>query len=310
MEVRGQRAEVRGQRSEGTGQRSQVRRAVLAALVALTASGIGTAQAQSRPQARPPRPRAQQPRPALPPLPGPERVRLQFNGGVLLAPGTFGQQFTLTKNAESAPVSTDLSLAPGVTIDGGVRVRVTRALSLGAVGFLASSSASGTIEAQIPHPFYFGQTRAISGDLSRLTHLERGVHLELAYPVSIAKGREITVFGGPSFINVTQELATDLRYTDSYPFDTATFGSAILTETSKTVVGANAGVDVTWRLSRSIRGGALVRYTFAPLSLSPADGNTVDMHAGGFQIAGSLRILMQKRPPRPARPAPPAQPRR
>lgn len=233
-----------------------------------------------------------------------------FNGGALLAPGTFGQAFTLTKNVESTPVSTDLALATGFAIDGGARVRVTRALSVGAVGFLVSSNASGSLEAKVPHPFYFDQRRAISGDLSRLTHLERGVHVELAYPLSIAKGREITVFGGPSIINAKQALITDVKYSDSYPYDTATFTNADSTQVSKTVVGVNAGADITWRLSRSVRGGALVRYTFANLSLSPASGNTVDMHAGGLQVAGSLRILLQKRPPRPARPAPPARPRR
>lgn len=291
-----------------TGQRSEFRKVVLAVLVALTVSGTGTALAQGRPQGRP-QPRAQA-RPALPPLPGPERVRILFNGGVLLAPGSFGQQFTLTKNVESTPVSTDVSLGAGVNIDGGARVRVSRTLSVGAVGFIASSSASGTLDANVPHPFYFGQLRPVSGDLSRLSHLERGVHVELAYPVSIKKGREITVFGGPSIINSKQELVTDLRYTDSYPYDTASFGSAILTQVSKTVVGAHAGADVTWRLSRSARAGALVRYTFANLSLTPAAGNTADMHAGGFQVAGSLRLLLQKRPPRPARPAAPARPRR
>lgn len=285
-------------------------RAGLALFMGIAVSGTGTAQAQNRPQARPPQPRVQRPRSTAPPIPGPERVRLQFNGGVLLAPGSFGQQFSLTKNVEPASISTDLSLRTGVNVDGGARVRITRTLSLGAFGFIASSSASGTLDARIPHPFYFGQARSLSGDLSRLSHLERGVHLELAYPVSIKRGREITVFGGPSIINARQELATDLRYSESYPFDTASYSSAIVTQSSKTVMGANAGADVTWRLSRSVRGGALVRYTFANLSLSPATGNTVDMHAGGFQVAGSLRILLQKRPPRPARPTPPARPRR
>lgn len=278
------------------------------ALTALAIAGLASnATAQGRPQQRPAQPR---PRNTAPPIPGPERVRLMVNGGALLAPGSFGQQFTLTKNVENTPVSTDLALAAGFNIDGGARVRVTRSLSVGAVGFLVSSNASGTLDAKVPHPFYFGQPRTVSGDLRRLTHLERGVHMELAYPVSIAKGREITVFGGPSIINAKQDLVTDIRYSESYPYDTATFGSADTTQVSKTVVGVNAGADVTWRLSRSVRGGALVRYTFANLSLSPASGNTVDMHAGGIQIAGSLRILLQKRPPRPARPAAPARPRR
>lgn len=290
---------------------SRPRRRALGAHGALviTALAVFGCASSARAQARP-QPRQARPRSTAPPIPGPERVRVMFNGGALLAPGSFGQAFTLTKNVESTPVSTDLALATGFTIDGGARARVTRSLSIGASGFLVSSTAHGTLDATVPHPFYFGQPRPVSGDLSRLAHLERGVHVELAYPVSIAKGREFTVFGGPSIINAKQDLVADFRYSDSYPYDTASFTSADTTQVSKTVVGVHAGADITWRLSRSVRGGALVRYTFANLSLSPAAGNTVDMHAGGFQIAGSLRILVQKRPPRPARPAAPARPRR
>lgn len=291
--------------------RLEIEHAWIAVLLVLSVAPNASAQAGRQAPTRPqPQPRAQQPRSTAPPIPGPERVRIQFNGGVLLSSGSFGQQFTLTRNVEPASVSTDLSLGAGISLDGGARVRVTRTLSVGAVGFIASSSARGTLDARIPHPFYFGQARSVSGDLSRLSHLERGVHVELAYPVSIKRGREVTIFGGPSFINARQELPTDLRYTESYPFDTATFGSAVLSEASRTAVGVNVGAEVSWRLSRSVRGGALVRYTFANLSLSPATGNAVDMRAGGLQVAGSLRILLQKRPPRPARPAPPARPRR
>lgn len=264
--------------------------------------------AQTRGRQQPPRP--PRPRNTAPPVPGPERVRVVVNGGVQLAPGSFGQDFSLTKNVEATPITTDLSLTPGGYIDAGARVRVTRTLSIGAVAFLGASRADGTVEAQIPHPFYFNRPRAISGDLAQLGHTEKGVHLELAYPVSVAKGREFTVFGGPSYISARQALVTDVTYTDSYPYDSAAYSTATTAKVSAAAFGVNAGADVTWRLSRSVRAGVLLRYTWAPLSLTAGSGNVVDLHAGGLQVAGGLRILMQKRLPRPARPTTPARPRR
>lgn len=235
------------------------------------------------------------------------------NGGVLFAPGTFSQSFTLTRNVETLPVQTSLSLGVAPFFDGGARVRVTRTLSIGAVGFLSASKADGSLDAQVPHPFYFNQPRAIGGTLSRLDHSERGVHVELAYPISVARGREITVFGGPSFVHVQQALVTDLAYTESYPFDTATFSNATTGAVTANAFGANVGADVTWRLGRSVRAGALVRYTFANPTLTAAPGNSVSMHAGGYQVGGGLRMLIQKGPPRAPRqprPARPARPRR
>lgn len=83
-----------------------------------------------------------------------DRVRLVVNGGGQIAPGSFGQQFTLTRNVEAAPVTTDLSLAAGGVFEAGVRLRVHRRLSIGVVGFVASGTASGTLDAKLPHPFY------------------------------------------------------------------------------------------------------------------------------------------------------------
>ncbi|MGE3955657.1 MAG: hypothetical protein AB7H96_02980 [Vicinamibacterales bacterium] len=272
-----------------------MRRAGLAfALLLVTAAG-SSAQAP-----RPPAPRRSQP--AGPPLPGPERVRILVNGGALLNPATIVQDFALTKNVETAPVRTDLALGTGGVVDIGARMRVTRTLSIGVVGFFASSHASGTLEADIPHPFYFNQPRRISGDLAAFARSERGLHLEIAYPLSVRRGREITIFGGPTYVTARQQLVTDVSYAESFPYDTATFTAPATTTVDESALGLHVGADVTWRLSRSLRGGALVRYAYAGVPTEASSGNRADLRAGGLQVAGGLRLIIQKRPPRPAAP--------
>ncbi|MGC4082875.1 MAG: M4 family metallopeptidase [Vicinamibacterales bacterium] len=277
---------------------------------ALALAFAGDANAQSGSVSGSQSPTPARPSTAAPPVQGPERLRLVMNGGLQLGRETFAQNFPLTRNVENAPVTTDMTMGVGRYVDGGARVRVTQTLSVGATVFVAASKAHGTIAAQIPHPFYFNQPRAIAGDLSDLSRLERGVHVELAYPVSTGRGREITVFGGPSFINLRQALVTDVSYTETYPFDSATYASATTTTVSRTSPGVNVGADVTWRLNRSVRVGALIRYSYARIDMEAASGNAVPLRAGGLQIAGGLRIPIQKRPPRPRQPARPSTPRR
>jgi hypothetical protein len=248
---------------------------VMAGALLLAAS---TAHAQS---ARRPR------RPARAPS---DRVRLVVNGSAQFAPGSFGQRFTLTRNVESAPVTTDLSLATGGVFEAGARLRVHRRLRIGVVGFVASATASGTLEAQLPHPFYFNQPRKVSGDLSGLTRKERGVHLELAVPLRVSSRNELILLGGPSYFAVDQALVTDLTYSDSYPYDTATLDDTSSTVAKKAGPGFNAGVELTRQVSRSARVALLGRYARGTVTLSAGDGNEAEVHAGGLQVGVGLRF--------------------
>jgi len=219
-----------------------------------------------------------------------EWFRLVIDGGANVNPQSFSQDFTLTKNAESTPVTVDMKRATGGFIEAGARVRVAGSLWIGAVGFASSSTADGTLTAQVPHPFYFDQRRDISGDLTSLSHSESGAHVELAYAIQTGSSPEIQIFGGPSYFSVKQTLVTDFTYTDSFPYDTARFESATTTEASDGAFGFNVGGEVTWRLGRSLLVGGLVRYSLANVTLSPSSGNDVDMDAGGIDIGAAVRV--------------------
>lgn len=60
-----------------------------------------------------------------------------------------------------------------------------------------------------------------------------------------------------------------------------------VTQISKTTVGLNVGVDVTYLVTKKIGVGGLARYTRGSADL---DGATEKLTVGGFQIGGGLRI--------------------
>lgn len=219
-----------------------------------------------------------------------ERVRVVANAGAQAFPGSFGQRFTLTRNVESAPVTTDVSVATNGVFDAGVRVRVHRELSIGVVGFVASSRASGTIDAQVPHPFYFDQRRDVSGEVNGLTRKETGAHLELAVPLRRSDRGEVTLFGGPSYFNVEQELVTDLTYTESYPYDTAALDDTTSTAVKKGAPGFNLGLELARRVNRNAWVALMGRYSRGTVTLRAAEGNEVELHAGGVQLGVGLRL--------------------
>jgi len=219
------------------------------------------------------------------------RLRLSINVADQVTSRTLTQNFTVPINAEPAPIATsiDLSSAPMFDIGGSYRFRHRLAAGLSVTSL--SRDGDGTLDAQIPHPFFFDKLRPVSGDLSGLQHKETGVHIYAMYFIPVTGKFDIGVFGGPSHFSVKQDFVTDVDYTSTYPFDAATFTRAP-TETIKgSATGFNAGVDVSWRLSKVLAVGGLVRFTGASKTLTAASGNDVDVKIGGVQTGAGVRLL-------------------
>jgi hypothetical protein len=98
------------------------------------------------------------------------------------------------------------------------------------------------------------------------------------------------VFGGLSVFNAKQDLVTDVTYTESYPYDTATFTGATVSRQSVTKSGYNVGADVSWMFSERVGVGGLVRFSRATADYSVSSTNQVSVDLGGLQAAAGIRF--------------------
>jgi hypothetical protein len=98
------------------------------------------------------------------------------------------------------------------------------------------------------------------------------------------------VFGGPAYVHIRQDMATRITFTESYPYDSATFSGVETASLSGGGVGATAGVDVSYLLTKRLGLGGEIRYTYASTTLTPS---TQPSHValGGLQVAFAARIL-------------------
>ena len=89
---------------------------------------------------------------------------------------------------------------------------------------------------------------------------------------------------------MTQGIAADFTYVDSYPFDSASFGSAVTTTAKQSKVGFNAGGDVAYFFSRQVGVGFTAQFARAKMNLPSAIGGTTQVEAGGMQAGGGVRL--------------------
>jgi hypothetical protein len=220
-----------------------------------------------------------------------ERLRFSINVADQVTSRTLNQNFSVPINAEPAPIATSIDLSSAPMFDIGGSYRFLHRLAAGLSVTSLSRDVDGTLDAQVPHPFFFNKLRPINGDLSGLQHKETAVHIYAMYFIPVTSKLDVGVFGGPSHFSVKQDFVTDVDFTATYPFDTATFTGAPTETVKGSATGYNAGVDVSWRLSKVLAVGGLVRFTGASKTLTVASGNDVDVKIGGVQTGAGVRIL-------------------
>jgi hypothetical protein len=101
----------------------------------------------------------------------------------------------------------------------------------------------------------------------------------------------VIAFAGPSRISVEQTFVTDVQYTQTFPFDTATFSRATTRRSSASAAGFNGGADVIWMFARRFGVGGLVQYSAAQVREDVGNNRSLTVDAGGIQAGAGLRMV-------------------
>ena len=250
-------------------------------VAALAVALAGPAMAQTRPQPRPqPRPRQAN---------GP-RFFVDLSFGVNALSKSFSQASVLPINQENGSLTARFAAKNGALFDVGGGVTLRRRLAVAVAYSHASSKAGADVTASIPHPLVFNQSRDIQGSISGAVHAESAVHVDLMWMVAATPGFELRAFAGPTFVTVRQDLISSITYSETYPFDTATFTGAPTAKQSKSTTGFNAGIDVTKYFTKSFGVGGILRATAASAKLDSPLGGQVKVRAGGLEAGAGVRL--------------------
>lgn len=222
--------------------------------------------------------------------PAKEQIWLSISGGVQATNNSFDDAFDLTLYTEPEHITVAYPAKSGVLIAGGGAYRVWRQLFVGAGVTRYSSSGDAKVTAQLPHPFFDNTYRNIEGTAG-MTRSEVGAHLLLGWMLRPTRTVRVMLTAGPSYISVTQPIVTEVTFTETYPYDTAEFTGVKTTDSSRGAAGFNAGADVFWMFGKNIGAGGLVQVTHARIKATANAGRTLNIDAGGGQVAAGLRFL-------------------
>jgi hypothetical protein len=197
---------------------------------------------------------------------------------------------------ERARFEVDYSFPTGANFDFGGGVMITRNFGLG-ISFNGTAHVdSATVRATIPHPTRFNAFDSDEAETpDDLMKVEGVAHIQAVYAtMSSGEGFRARLFGGPSFFQVRQDTIDDIRYSQVFqilgPANEVTITSAPFSEAEADAWGFHAGADFSTFFTRVVGVGGLVRYSYATVDLVDLGGTVVEVKAGGFQVAGGLRL--------------------
>ncbi len=290
-----------------------------AVLSCVFAASVCAYAAPQKPASKPTPPMPAQPASAAKPAPAPagqakkgvwlDRGYLSANGIFQTATPSFTQTQSWTYFAENATATIEYpgESAPGVDISGGWRV--WRNLAVGAGLAVVSRPATTVVTGSLPNPLYVSKPTTLSGGFEA-DHSETAIHVQASWTIPLRPKMLLMVFGGPSFVSVTQTLVQSegIGASRVYPYDDGTITSATTTNQSGMALGFSAGADFTYRLSRTIGVGGIVRYARASADFPVTNQPSVPVAAGGLEVGGGLRVLFpSSKSPKPAGPAKPGE---
>ena len=219
-----------------------------------------------------------------------ERVFISVNGAYQLTTNSFDDRFTFDLNQETGSTDVDYPGDGGFIFDAGGGYRLVKNFGVGASVSYFTHEGTAQSTSSFPHPFFFNQPREVAGETG-VTRTETAIHIQAMYLWDPAGPVRLVLSGGPSFFTVEQEIISEVRINESFPFDTATYASAESRREKGSAPAFNVGADVFWMFTPQFGAGGLFRFSRASVDLDTADNRTLSVDAGGVYVGGGLRIV-------------------
>lgn len=214
----------------------------------------------------------------------PARGYVSISGGFQTAARTITEAGGFTLYDEPGSFTGLRKTGNGAFFEFGGGAHVFDKVSAGIAVSIFSKSSNVPFTVTAPHPLFFDTPRTATLNATGLHHRETAVHLQAIYQLFSSSKYDASIVAGPSIFSVKRDQLADVTASETgTPFTTVNLSSS-LNSASKTAVGGNVGLDVSYHLTGGIAAGFLVRYSGATAKLPSGK-----VKVGGPQVGFGLR---------------------
>jgi hypothetical protein len=213
-----------------------------------------------------------------------DRAFAGLNFGGQTKARTFKTSGSLPLYDETATFESTVGIGASGLFDLSAGYRVWNNVAVG-LGFSKySDSSTGVLNASIPDPLLFDNLRPGSATVDGLEHSQSQVHLSVYWLQPVTDKIDVSVYAGPTFFKVKQDLITGFTVAPG----TANIAAATTTTVDESSTGLHAGLDVRYLILKNAGVGAFLRFTSGRVDSPAVEGGRLSV--GGFQYGIGVRV--------------------
>ena len=205
-------------------------------------------------------------------------------------------------NREVGVVRTSQSLGPYLLFDGGGSMRVWKRLGFGVAVARAQGKDHRDDRGRGPSSIFFEFDRTATASRQGLRHREVTYHLYGHFRVPLSATTLLTLSGGPSYFDASQELIAEIGTSErGFPFDEVDIVSTDVERVAASAWGYNVGLDLAYwgprfnpfqllGLPDRVGVGVGVRYSWAKPQLELRGQLPRTLQVGLVHAVGGVRV--------------------
>ena len=223
-----------------------------------------------------------------------DRGYFNFNAGFESTSGTLNDATTFRLYDEDGTKTVEHAVDSGAFVDFSVGARVWGNVSVGLGFHREGTTSQAAVTATVPNPLVFNRPRSAAVVADDLGRSERAYHLSVGYMLPLNDKLAVHVYAGPSFFHLSQDVVSDVAFTEQPPSFASVTATPVVTEQEDSVTGAHFGGDVSYifyeNASVKLGGGAFLRWAGATAGVPMLGTTEIESDLGGLQIGFGARV--------------------
>ncbi len=230
-----------------------------------------------------------------------QRVTVGFSGGIQFVKDALKNEVDFELWQETGTFEASYNITKDSAFDGSFAFLLYKRLGLGFNVSHFSKTIAATIDADVPHPFFFSFPRKATGVANNILRRESAIHIQSQYWHTIGDKFLLRGFIGPTIFSVRQDLVSTIQTKErGYDYNTVDIIGHNTLASGGTELGFNIGFDMSYFVFDDIALAGILRYsrgtssvedqaTLRHLSRFSGQGQP-PLELGGTHLAAGLRF--------------------
>ena len=230
-----------------------------------------------------------------------QRVTVGFSGGIQFVKDALKNEVDFELWQETGTFEASYNITKDSAFDGSFAFLLYKRMGLGFNVSHFSKTIAATIDADVPHPFFFSFPRKATGAVNNILRRESAIHIQSQYWHTIGDKFLMRGFIGPTIFSVRQDLVSTIQTKErGYDYSAVDIIGHNTLASGGTELGFNIGFDMSYFVFDHIALAGILRYsrgtssvedqaTLRHLSRFSGQGQP-PLELGGTHLAAGLRF--------------------